>query len=361
MNLLKRNKKNFILKLRKKVNKKNTLSALAPMADVTDQVFRKLIAKYSRPNGPDIFFTEFVSADGLASSGRKALLIDFKYSKKEYPILAQIFSSKKENILSAINLVHKLKFSGVDINMGCPDKSIEKQLSGSAMIKYPELTKEILSASKELVNKINLKQKKYFSFSVKTRLGYNKIEYQTWFPNILDYEPDIFSIHLRTRKELSLVPAHWELAKDVVGFIKAYCQEKDLKVPLIFLNGDVKSIREAKIKAKASGADGIMVGRGVFGTPWFFDEKEFAKRKIQDLGSEEGKNNIIFRLKVLKEHTKEYEKKLGKFKSFNIMKKHYKAYVNGFLGAKELRVVLMNAKDYKEVKKIVDEFIKKIK
>lgn len=349
---------NFIQDLKNKSKEGQTLLALAPMADVTDQVFRRLIAKYSRPAGPDIFWTEFVSADGLASPGKEALLIDFVYSQKEYPILAQIFSSKKENILQAINLVHKLGFAGVDINMGCPDKSIEKQISGSAMIKYPELAREILESVKELVDEINTKQKTYFSFSVKTRLGYNSIEYETWFPNILDFEPDIFSLHLRTRKELSLVPAHWEMAREVVEFIKNYCEEHNLKTPLIFLNGDVKSVREAKIKAKMSGADGIMLGRGVFGTPWIFNEQEFNKRREQNLETKEGKRNILFRLKVLKRHTKLYEKKLLKYKSFNIMKKHYKAYVNGFEGAKELRIKLMETKDYRQVKSLAKDFIK---
>ncbi len=351
--------KKFIEELKKKSEKGKAILALAPMADVTDQVFRKMLAKYSRPAGPDIFWTEFVSADGLASSGRSALLHDFVFDKKsEYPILAQIFSSKKENILEAIKLTHKLGFNGVDINMGCPDRSIEKQLSGSAMIKHPNLSKEILSASRELVNDINKKSKSYFSFSVKTRLGYNKIEYKTWFPIILDVEPDIFSIHLRTRKELSLVGAHWELSKDIVKFIKNYCEKNNLKTPIILLNGDIKSVREAKEKTKDSGADGVMIGRGVFGTPWFFDEKEFEKRNDQNIETKKGKNNILFRLEVMKEHTKLFEKKLTKIKSFNIMKKHYKAYVNGFDGAKDLRNDLMNGKDYKEIKKIADEFIK---
>lgn len=355
--------KNFIDELKKKSGKGKAILALAPMADVTDQVFRKMIAKYSRPKGPDIFWTEFVSADGLASPGRSALLHDFVFDKKlEHPILAQIFSSKKENILKAIKLTHKLGFNGVDINMGCPDKSIEKQLSGSAMIKHPALSKEILSASRELVNEINKNKNKklqsYFSFSVKTRLGYNKIEYETWFPIILDVEPDIFSIHLRTRKELSLVPAHWELSKDIVKFIKTYCEKNNLKTPIILFNGDVKSVKEAKEKTKESGVDGVMIGRGVFGTPWFFDEKEFEKRSDQNIETRKGKNNILFRLQVMKEHTKLFEKKLTKIKSFNIMKKHYKAYVNGFDGAKDLRNDLMNGKDYKEIKKIADEFIK---
>ncbi len=353
-------KKDLIEDLKKKIKSGKTLTAIAPMADVTDEVFRGLIAKYSRPNGPDIFWTEFVSADGLNSIGKKNLLHDLAFNKKsEYPILAQIFSSKKENILKAIKLVYKLGFNGIDLNMGCPDRSVEKQLSGSAMMKYPDLSREIVKASRELVDEINKKDKNnYFSFSVKTRLGYNKIEYEKWFPNILDNEPDIFSIHLRTRKELSLVPAHWEISKEVVDFIKKYCKENNLKTPIIFLNGDIKSVEEAKEKKKQSGCDGIMVGRGIFGTPWFFDEKEFKKRELQNLNTKKGRENILFRLEILKEHTKLFEKKLSKIKSFNLMKKHYKAYVNGFDGAKELRVDLMNTKDYKEVKKIVDKFIK---
>ena len=347
---------NFVEQLKKKKN----VIALAPMADVTDCVFREMIAKYSNKKGPDIFWTEFVSADGLNSVGAEHLKIDLKFNKKlERPIIAQIFSSKKENIINAINLVYKLGFDGVDLNMGCPDKTIEKQLSGSALIKHPAIAREIIEASKKVVDDFNNENKKnFFSFSVKTRIGYNKIEYETWFPNILNYEPDIFSIHLRTRKEMSLVEAHWELSKEIVDFIKEYCEKNNLKIPLIILNGDIKNVEEAREKMQISGCDGIMIGRGVFGTPWLFDEKEYNKRSEQNLDTKKGKENILFRLKVLTEHTEKYEKVLGKYKSFNIMKKHYKAYVNGFDNAKDLRIELMNAKDAKEVKLISNKFIK---
>lgn len=353
--------KNFIKDLNKKINKGEMVLALAPMADVTDQAFRKEIAKYSKPYGPDIFWTEFVSADGLShKEGKIKLIRDLDYSAQEKPILAQIFGSSKGNLLKAINIIYKLGFSGVDLNMGCPDKSIEKQNSGSAMIKNPKLVREILEEVKKEIIKINKKSNIYFSFSIKTRLGYNKIDYENWFPNILDYEPDIFTIHLRTRKELSLVNAHWEISKEIVDFIKKYTKENNLKTPIIILNGDIKNVKEAKEKSKLSGADGIMIGRGVFGTPWLFNEKEYDKRLIQNLNTKKGKENILFRLKIMLEHTKLFEEKLSKtkIKSFNIMKKHYKAYVNGFDGAKDLRADLMNSKDYKEVKKIVNNFTK---
>lgn len=344
---------NFVEQLKKKKD----VVALAPMADVTDCVFREMIAKYSGKGGPDIFWTEFVSADGLASAGAEHLKIDLKFNKKlEKIILAQIFGSNTENLITAINLVYKLGFSGVDINMGCPDKSIEKQGAGAGMIKNPKLVREILKDVKSEIDKLN--KKRFFSFSIKTRIGYNKIDYVNWFPNILDYEPDIFTVHLRTRKEMSLVPAHYELSKEIVDFIKNYCEKNNLKTPLIILNGDVRNVEQAREKVEMSGADGIMIGRGVFGTPWLFDEKEYNKRSEQNLDTKKGKENILFRLKVLTEHTEKYEKVLGKYKSFNIMKKHYKAYVNGFDNAKDLRIELMLAKDAKEVKLITNKFIK---
>jgi tRNA-dihydrouridine synthase len=182
-------------------------------------------------------------------------------SKKESPILAQIFGSKKENLKTAIDLVYKLGFDGVDINMGCPDKSIEKQGAGAGMIKNPTLVRKILGHLNPYIKELN--KKRFFSFSIKTRIGYNKIEHEKWFPNILDYEPDIFTIHLRTRKEMSLVEAHWELSTEIVNFIKTYCEKNNLKIPFIILNGDVKNVIDAKDKIKLSGADGIMIGRGV--------------------------------------------------------------------------------------------------
>lgn len=349
---------NFVEQLKKK----KICLALAPMADVTDCVFREMIAKYSNKKGPDIFWTEFVSADGLASAGAEHLKIDLKFNKKlEKVILAQIFGSNIENLITTINLVYKLGFSGVDINMGCPDKSIEKQGAGAGMIKNPKLVREILKTIKIEIDKLN--KKRFFSFSIKTRIGYNKIDYVNWFPNILDFEPDIFTVHLRTRKEMSLVPAHYELSKEIVDFIKNYCEENNLKTPLIILNGDVKNIEQAREKVEMSGADGVMIGRGVFGTPWLFNEKEYNKRKLSSHNNptsqmlRRDKENILFRLKVLVEHTEKYEKVLGKYKSFNIMKKHYKAYVNGFDNAKDLRIELMNAKDAKEVKIIANKFI----
>jgi len=239
-------KKNFWQKL------KQPFFALAPMADVTDVVFREIIAKYGKP---DVFFTEFVSCDGLMSEGRESLLVDLKYTENQRPIVAQVFGSKPENFFKTAQLIKKLGFDGIDINMGCPDRSIEKQGAGASLIKNPKLAQEIIEATKKGAGNMPV--------SVKTRIGYNKDEVETWIPALLEMKPTAITVHGRTRKELSKVSANWnsisravELAKDT-GTI-------------IIGNGDVLDLKDGKEKAKSSGVQGIMIGRSVFGNPWLF-------------------------------------------------------------------------------------------
>ena len=320
-----------------KVSKKGVFFCLAPMSDVTDIVFRQIIAKYSRhgkkDGGPDIFFTEFVSADGLASIlGRNKLLPILKFSKKEKPIIAQIFGAKPENIKIACQIISKLGFDGIDINMGCPDKSVLKQGAGAALINNPKLACEIIRAAKAGAPKLPI--------SVKTRIGFNTIEYKKWLTKILAENISALTIHLRTKKEMSNVPAHFELAKDIVKVVRAI----DKKVILI-ANGDIQNLKQGREFAKDSGFDGIMIGRGIFGNPWFFD----SKRKTQP--------SVVEKLNVLIEHTKLYERLL-KHRNFANMKKHFKAYISGFGGAKELRNELMKNNNSKEVEKTIDDFLK---
>ncbi len=309
---------------------KKPIFCLAPMADVTDCVFRQIIAKYGKP---DIFWTEFVSADGLSHpKAREKLLIDLKYSKNEHPIIAQIFGAKIENIKEASKLCKELGFDGIDINMGCPDKSIEKQCSGASMMKDPKLAGEIIRAAIEGGQGLPV--------SVKTRVGYNKNEIETWIPELLKENLAALTVHLRTRKEMSNVPAHWDLMKRIVEI------RNEMKVETLILgNGDIVDLEDAKIKAKETGCDGVMLGRAIFGNPWLFAGK---------------KPSIKQKLEVMVEHTKLFEKMLGGHKNFAIMKKHYKAYANGFDGAKELRVKLMEVENATQVEKIVNDFLSKI-
>ena len=314
---------------------------LAPMADVTDVAFREIIEKYSRHGmhggGPDVFWTEFVSADGLMSAGREALKHDLRFSKKEHPIVAQLFGSHIERMEGAARLCAELGFDGIDINMGCPDKSIEKQNSGAAMMKNPELARAIIRAAK--------RGAPHLPISVKTRIGYNKNEIEKWIPELLAENLAALTIHCRTRKEMSKVPARWEHIKEVVAL-----RDKLSPSTVIIGNGDVVDIDDAKRKAIETGCDGVMLGRAIFGNPWLFDQNRtvFAKAPT-----------VEEKLSVMAEHTKLYEEYLGGVKSFAIMKKHYKAYVQGFDGAKELREKLMEAENATEVKNIVNEFLVK--
>lgn len=300
--------------------------ALAPMADVTDAAFRIIIAKHGRP---DITWTEFVSADGLCSEGRDRLLIDFKYTQEERPIVAQIFGSKPENFYKSGQLIRELGFDGIDINMGCPEKSIQRQGSCAALIGNPQLAKEIIAAVKEGGGGLPV--------SVKTRIGLSKISLEEWLSSLLECDLAAIILHLRTRKEMSKVPAHWELMPQAVAMVKSVDESRR---PLILGNGDVMNLTEAEQKIKETGADGIMLGRAIFGNPWLFN-------------SEANSLPLEQKLAVMLEHTFLFEKLFSGIKSFDIMKKHYKAYVTGFDGAKEVRTQLMEAKSAKEILRIV--------
>jgi nifR3 family TIM-barrel protein len=311
--------------------------ALAPMADVTDAAFRRIIAKYSKCQKPGfltypyVTWTEFVSADGLAlapEEGRKKLMADLIYSEVERPIVAQFFGSRAENMEKAAALAREMGFDGVDINMGCPDSSIEKQGAGAAHIKDPSHAQEVIAAAKAGAQ--------HLPVSVKTRLGYNKDELDEWLPKVLAADPAVVTVHARTRKEMSLVPARWERVARAVEIRN----ELGSKARILG-NGDIKNVPDALTKIAETGADGAMLGRAIFGNPWLFTSHV---------------PTLEERLSVLVEHTKLYEELLP-HKSFSIMKKHYKAYVSGFDGAAELRAELMNAPTAEAISHIIDTWL----
>lgn len=338
----------------------NTLSkpimVLAPMADVTDAAFRRVIAKYGKP---DVIWTEFVSADGIvhaAPAGKAKLMRDLLYTEAERPIVAQFFTSKPENMYKAAVLARELVFDGIDINMGCPDKSIEKQGAGAAMIKNPRLAREVIRAAKEGARGQNARGEVVdLPVSVKTRIGFNTNELETWLPELLAERPAVITIHARTRKEMSKVPARWEEVKRGVEIRDEV--QKDLppeQRTLIFGNGDALDLADAREKAHESGADGVMLGRAIFGNPWLFAADG---RGAHANGQNAATVSPAEKLRVLVEHTKLYEELLGDIKNFAIMKKHFKAYVNGWDGAKELRAKLMEAENAAEVASIVECYL----
>ena len=303
------------------------------MADVTDPAYRKLIVEYG---APDVSWTEFVSADGLYHMREKAkkpdeknpLVRDLGYTEAERPILAQLFSSKPEMMAYAANLCKELGFDGIDINMGCPDRSIEKQGAGAAMIKTPELAREVIQAARTAGLPV----------SVKTRIGYNTEQIDTWIPQLLAEQPEALTIHLRTRKEMSKVPAHWELMPRIVALRDELSPET-----LIIGNGDVRDMQVAREKAELYGCDGVMLGRGIFGFPWLFTER---------LPEEVPPSERIEALLKLAQYFGELQPP----KSPHILKKHVKAFVTGWPEAPTLRAELMEANTLEEFERILSTY-----
>jgi nifR3 family TIM-barrel protein len=317
---------------------KKPIFAIAPMANVTDAAFRRMFAECGRPT---VFWTEFVSVEGLLSVGKEHLLPDLWYEKDEHPIVAQIFGSKPEQFAPAAEIIYKLGFDGIDINMGCPDRAVEKQGAGAALIKKPELARAIIRATHEGAHGLPI--------SVKTRIGYSKNQLAEWLPALLEENIAALTVHLRTRSEMSKVAAHWELAPEVVALRDRYAPKT-----VALANGDVASLDDARQKTLQYGLDGVMVGRGIFGNPWFFNNDTHGAAP-----------SVRKKIELLVHHTEVFEslyksnlsKREGKIKNFEVMKKHYKAYANGFDDAKELRIRLMKAESAAEVKTIVEEFL----
>jgi len=307
--------------------------ALAPMADVTDPAYRKIIAEYK---APDVTWTEFVSADGLYHTREKGVMTDEEnplvrdlgFSEGEHPIVAQLFSSKPEMMAYASNLAKERGFDGVDINMGCPDRSIEKQGSGAAMMKDPETARAVIQAART----------SGLPVSVKTRLGYNAEDIDGWIATLLTERLPALTVHMRTRKEMSKVEAHWDLMPRIVALRDELSPET-----LIIGNGDVKDLDDARAKVAAYGCDGIMLGRAIFGAPWLF-----TGRKPEEVGPSE-------RLTALRKLAEEFGE-LRPAKSVHILKKHVKAFITGWDGATEFRSELMNAMTLPDFLAVIEQY-----
>lgn len=309
-------------------------TVLAPMYDVTDVAFRQVLIACGRP---DVFVTEFVSADGLVHSESQEKLIKLllRYEPNEHPIVAQLFGATPEHFEQAAALVRELGFDGVDINMGCPDKAVVKSGQGSALIKNPSLAKEIILATKQGAGDIPV--------SVKTRTGFLQEDIEEWTRHLLETDPAVITIHARTKKEMSKVPADWDVVGKAVQVVK-----KSGSDTLMVGNGDVQSMAEAFEKAKEYGVDGVMIGRGVFGNPWVFREDASAFHSPQE------------RLELLITHAQLFLKYFDGIKSSHIFKRHIKNYVSGFDGAHTLRTALMEQKRINDVIALTQQYLSKI-
>ncbi len=303
-------------------NLKKPIFLLAPMDGVTDTVFRQIVLSAGKP---DVLFTEFVPVDGLVSKGYERILESLKYTKEERPLVVQIWGSDPEKFFQVAEMLSKMGFDGIDINMGCPDKSVVKKGAGSALINSPKLSVEIIEAA--------IKGAGGLPVSVKTRIGFDTIDIENWVTTLLQTPISALTLHLRTKLEMSKAPAHWEQISKAVEIRK-----KLKSKALIIGNGDIKSLQQAREMVKKYGIDGVMIGEGIFENVWLFNEEVDIKKTTPQK-----------KIKLLVKHLKLFKKTWGETKHFELMKKFVKCYVNNFNGAFASREKLMAAKSLDEL------------
>ena len=345
---------------------------LAPMEDVTGVVFRHVIAKAARP---DVFFTEFTNVSSFCSpDGKHSTRSRLAFTEDEQPIVAQIWGNKPDQFEEMAGELKKMGFSGIDINMGCPDKAVVKNGSGSALIKTPELAIAIIQATKRGAGDLPI--------SVKTRLGYSKIdEWREWLTVILKQNIANLSIHLRTKKEMSKVGAHYELIPEIIKL-----RDEIAPQTLITINGDIRDRQHGEELFKQYGVDGIMIGRGVFQNPFAFErlDNHSSESRLTDISISKhlqpeldqaskpwlkpgakpftncdiehpthSKQELLALLNYHLDLHDKYSTELGPFK-FDPLKRFFKIYIRDFNGASELRDQLMHTKTTNEAREILN-------
>jgi tRNA-dihydrouridine synthase len=312
--------KNFWKKLKKPI------LVQAPMEDVTDTVFRQIIAKCGKP---DVFFTEFTNVEGLCSRGRDKVGKRLIFAPSEKPIVAQVWGKTPEKFLEATKMIKLRGFDGIDINMGCPQKNVTKKGACGALIDNPILAKEIFIAVRGGAGSLPI--------SIKTRIGVKNIQTEKWTSFLLGLNPDTLIVHGRTVAEMSNVPCHW----DEIGKVVKLRNSLKSKT-LIIGNGDIKTRKDALEKIKKYDLDGVMIGRGIFDNLWIFNKNiNLIKISYQE------------KIKLLIKHVTLFDKTWGKEKNFSMMKKFYKIYISDSPDAKNVRMELMKLKTAAETLKFL--------
>jgi len=307
--------------------KNGFLGMLAPMEDVTDSVFRRILCDIGKP---DVFFTEFMNVDGYCSEGKDKVNHRILFSNVERPLVIQLWGNKPQNFAKTVKDIRNLKPDGIDINMGCSVRNILDTGGGSSLITIPTLAAEIISAVKQEARDIPV--------SVKTRIGFEKVNTEGWIGFLLHQNLNMITVHGRIAKEGYNIPSRWEEIQKVVQMRNEISPQT-----LIIGNGDITNIKQGEEYTKRYGTDGYMVGRGILSNPWLFSGRD-------NISKEE-------RLTTLLKHARLFNEIWGPSKNFNVMKKYIKAYINGFDGANELRQKLMTVSNLEELETIIGEVI----
>lgn len=304
-------------------------TVLAPLDGVTDVVFRQIVTEIGKP---DVLFTEFTMTDGLVSKAKEKVAERLLITSKQKPVIAQIWGTNPEHFYQSAKEIEERGFAGIDINMGCPVRDVTNRGACSALIKNPKLAAEIIQATREGAGELPV--------SVKTRLGFEKIAVDFWIGFLLEQKLPALTIHLRTVRELSKVPAHWEEMKRIIALRNQIAPQT-----VIVGNGDIMSLNEIHDKFQNYGCDGFMVGRGIFVNPWFFNKKV-------DLQSV----SIIERISLFQHHISLFEKQWKGEKHFALLKKFAKTYIYNFPEASTFREQLMESKNLEELKQTLKNY-----
>lgn len=301
---------------------------LAPMEDVTDVVFRHVVSEAGRP---DVFFTEFTNTESYCHpEGVHSVRGRLTFTEDEQPIVAHIWGDKPDHFREMSIGMAEMGFKGIDLNMGCPVPNVATKGKGSGLIQRPEIAAEIIQAAKA----------GGIPVSVKTRLGYSEIdEWRDWLRHVFEQDIANLSIHLRTRREMSKVDAHWEL----IGEIKKL-RDEFAPDTLLTINGDIPDRKTGLELAEKYGIDGVMIGRGIFHNPYAFEKEP------REHTSEELLGLLRLHLDLFDQYTE------NEPRQFKPLRRFFKIYVRGIRGASELRHQLMSTNTTDDARKLLDEF-----
>lgn len=301
---------------------------LAPMEDVTDCVFRHVVAE---AGAPDVYFTEFTNSESYCHpNGIESVRGRLMFTEDEQPIVAHIWGDNPENFRKMSIDLAEMGFKGIDINMGCPVPNVAQRGKGSGLILRPDIAAELIEAAKT----------GGLPVSVKTRLGFKEVdEWRDWLTHILKQDIANLSIHLRTRKEMSAVDAHWELIPEIKALRDEIAPQTKLTI-----NGDILDRQMGLELVEKYGVDGVMIGRGIFKNPFAFEKEP----------REHSPKEHLALLKLQLDLQDKYADQLPR--SMSGLHRFFKIYVKGFRGAAELRNQLMNTKSTDEVRQLLKQF-----
>ncbi len=350
---------------------------MAPMDGVTDATFRHTVAMHGKP---DVSFTEFTHVHDICR-GPEFLLDSLIYHEAERPIVAQLYGKEPDLFYQAAHAVCELGFDGLDINMGCPSRSVASSGSGAGLIRTPEVAQAIMQATRrgiadwsagQTLEEAGLKPgrvaaicrmngqrqgarrlvRQAIPLSVKTRLGYDVVVVDRWIEHLLTERPSVISLHGRTLQQMYRGEADWNAIARAAEIVRG-------SGTLLFGNGDLHSYHDVVRRVRDTGVDGVLVGRAALGAPWFFRQKEEARLALQHYQSEEGFEPwmppLDVRFEVLLDHARRFEAACGQGQ-FRRMRKHLGWYCKGFPHAASLRADLFRVSSVADLEQALADF-----